>query len=65
MTDKEINLHFNDLVKSCPHGKSNTNCPFDFFRNIGGELEINEIFSDHNKYLMLKYHKVCNGLRNS
>lgn len=65
MTNEEVNKQFNNLLKRCPHGKSNANCPFDFFRNIDGEFEINEIFSDHNKYLMLQYHKVCNGLRKS
>lgn len=64
MQETEINNSFNELIKCCPHGESNPQCPFEFFRGINRkDLDITEICSVQSKQLMLDYHRTCNKIR--
>lgn len=65
MQNSIINKTFDKLVKSCPHGEANLQCPFEVYRSFkrDGFSDITDICSLHNKELMLKYHAVCNKIR--
>ncbi len=64
MQDSDINKAFNKLVKSCPHGKPNPQCPFEIYRSMNEELfAVAETCSDDNKEIMLNYHKICHRIR--
>ena len=61
----EINNTFDRLMKSCPHGQPNHQCPFEAYRHLqkDGVDDVSAICSLGNKHIMVNYHKVCSKIR--